>query len=70
MSKMTDRDRNIFFCDLKKLNWDDYFREHYKGVRVYLLKDPMSTVPEARKRWNRFVADFIFLIYLNNSDLS
>ncbi|GJQ86873.1 hypothetical protein Trydic_g13284 [Trypoxylus dichotomus] len=53
ISKMSDRDRAIFMCDLTKLNWEEYFKYHFQGIRLYLLKDPLSTLPEAKKKFNR-----------------
>nr|CAH7761030.1 unnamed protein product [Callosobruchus chinensis] len=53
LTKMTPQDRSIFFCDLKELDWEEFFKFYARGVRVYLLQDPMDTVDEARKRWNR-----------------
>ncbi|KAK9711238.1 Male sterility protein [Popillia japonica] len=50
---MSERDQDIFFCDLKRLDWDDYFKDHFLGVRQYILKDPPSTLSEALKKYNR-----------------
>lgn len=53
VAKMSERDRKIFFCDLNDLDWDFFFQSYLRGVRVYLIQDPMETLPEARKKWNR-----------------
>ncbi|KRT85456.1 epimerase [Oryctes borbonicus] len=53
ISKMSDGDRAVFMCDLKKLNWEEYFKYHFIGVRLYILKDPLSTLPEAIRKFNR-----------------
>lgn len=50
---MSPKDKDIFIFDLRKLNWDEYFKSFYLGVRVYLLKDPLSTMSQARKRYAR-----------------
>lgn len=50
---MTARDRRLFFCDLKQLDWADFFRSYAKGIRVYLLQDPMDTLPAANARFRR-----------------
>ncbi|XP_011315369.1 putative fatty acyl-CoA reductase CG5065 [Fopius arisanus] len=47
------RDKEIFFCDMKKLVWDEYFKTYLQGIRVYLIKDPLDTLPEARIKWRR-----------------
>lgn len=53
VAKMSDKDRKIFFCDLNDLDWDFFFQSYLRGVRVYLIQDPMDTLPEARKKWIR-----------------
>jgi alcohol-forming fatty acyl-CoA reductase len=51
--RLDERDKQLFFFDMRQLNWD-YFLEHYfRGVRKYLLNDPLETVPEALVKWNR-----------------
>lgn len=54
ITDMTEKDREIFFSDLKQLDWDDFYKLYLKGVRVYLMKDPLDTLESARKRWRRF----------------
>ncbi|KAJ8956340.1 hypothetical protein NQ318_015078, partial [Aromia moschata] len=51
--KMSDADRQLFFSDLKKLDWEEFFEVYLKGVRVYLIQDPIDTLAEAKKKWNR-----------------
>ncbi|RZC41900.1 fatty acyl-CoA reductase -like, partial [Asbolus verrucosus] len=51
LENMTEDDKNIFFCDLKKLKWDIFFKTYLTGIRIYLLQDPMDTIEEARVRW-------------------
>ncbi|XP_019879594.1 fatty acyl-CoA reductase wat-like [Aethina tumida] len=50
---MTPEDQEIFFCDLKKLNWAEYFTVYLKGIREYLIQDPMTTLNDARNKWKR-----------------
>lgn len=51
--EMSKEDKEIFFCDLRKLDWEEYFKEYIKGIRLHLLRDPISTLDAARARWNR-----------------
>ncbi|XP_018574782.1 fatty acyl-CoA reductase wat-like [Anoplophora glabripennis] len=53
IGKMSEKDKKIFFCDLKDLDWDIFFQTYLRGVRVYLMQDPMDSLPEAKKKWNR-----------------
>ncbi|KAK9884343.1 hypothetical protein WA026_005293 [Henosepilachna vigintioctopunctata] len=54
IQKMSSEDQKIFFCDLKELDWNVYFKVYLKGVRVYLLQDDMKTLDDALVRWRRF----------------
>ncbi|XP_054280185.1 fatty acyl-CoA reductase wat-like isoform X2 [Macrosteles quadrilineatus] len=48
------RDQELFFFDMSQLDWDQYFYSYTRGVRKYLLKDDLSTVPQAKRRLRRF----------------
>lgn len=51
LAKLTPEDCDIFGFDIKKLNWNEYLESCVKGVRQYILKDDLSTLPQARKRY-------------------
>ncbi|KAJ8916661.1 hypothetical protein NQ315_000306 [Exocentrus adspersus] len=53
LAKMSNDDKATFFCDLRELDWDLFFQHYLRGVRVYLVHDPMDTLPEAMRKWNR-----------------
>lgn len=57
VDKLTQKDQDIFYSDLRKLDWDNYFINYTKGIRMYLVKDPLDTLPAARAR----VAKFYYL---------
>lgn len=46
-------DKKTFNFDMKQLDWDKFFYNYIRGLRVYLLKDDMSTLPQAMVRWRR-----------------
>ncbi|XP_018574204.1 fatty acyl-CoA reductase wat-like [Anoplophora glabripennis] len=50
---MTKKDRGVFFCDLRELDWDEFFQTYGIGARVYLAKDPLDTIPKGRKFYRR-----------------
>lgn len=54
INKLTPKDRENFLFDMFAVNWDTYFQTYIQGIRVYLLKDPLETLPRARSRWQRF----------------
>ncbi|XP_067204602.1 fatty acyl-CoA reductase wat-like [Linepithema humile] len=53
IAKFTSNDRKNFDCDIKNINWKVYFKRYARGVRVYLIKDPLDTLPQARAKWRR-----------------
>lgn len=53
LKRMTFKDRELFNFDILKLNWQSYMMSYVKGVRVYLLNDPMSTLSEGGAKQNR-----------------
>ncbi|XP_071441774.1 fatty acyl-CoA reductase wat-like [Hetaerina americana] len=53
-NRLDPMDQQMFQFDMNKMDWDNYFQKHILGLRVYLVKDDLSTLPEARKRWKRF----------------
>nr|CAI5825351.1 unnamed protein product [Callosobruchus analis] len=53
LSKMTPRDRDIFFCDMSAISWDDFFITYFKGIRLYLFHDPLDTLKEGRIKVRR-----------------
>jgi alcohol-forming fatty acyl-CoA reductase len=52
--KMSAADQEIFKIDLAKLNWESYLTDFYMGIRKFILKDEIATVPAAKKRYNRY----------------
>ncbi|GAB1866560.1 Fatty acyl-CoA reductase [Camponotus japonicus] len=53
MEKFTSKDRENFFCDIRNVDWNVYFETYISGIRVYLIKDPLDTLPQARVKWQR-----------------
>lgn len=43
-------------------DWDQYVGDYLKGVRQFILKDEMSSLPAARKKLNRFL-DIRFVFF-------
>ncbi|KAG5685053.1 hypothetical protein PVAND_014255 [Polypedilum vanderplanki] len=54
----------MFFIDSKKIDVKSASRQAIIGGRVYCLKDPMSTIPKARKLiWIQYVIDRVIKIF-------
>lgn len=47
-SRLSPRDQELFFFHMGDMNWDHYTESLALGIRVYLIKDPIETLPAAR----------------------
>ncbi|RZC33010.1 fatty acyl-CoA reductase -like, partial [Asbolus verrucosus] len=52
-NKMDGFDKELFPFDIVAVNWIKYLRNYYKGLRMYIFKDPLETLPKARIRAQR-----------------
>ncbi|XP_024936806.1 fatty acyl-CoA reductase wat isoform X2 [Cephus cinctus] len=52
---LNDEDRNIFFFSMDHFDWEDYMKKCVAGLRQYIFKDDLSTVPAAKKRMARLL---------------
>lgn len=52
---MNSTDRQIFCLNTEYLDWKEYFYYHIRGVRMYLLKDPMDTVELGIAKYKKYV---------------
>lgn len=51
--KLDGRDKELFNFDVHQLSWDYFCQAHCLGLRVYLTKDDIHTLPAARKKWQK-----------------
>lgn len=61
--------RYDFNCDAKCYDWDTYLRGHMLGIRQYLLKDPLGSLPTANRKlfgiyWFRNCCKLAFVYFL------
>ncbi|XP_026740069.1 fatty acyl-CoA reductase wat-like [Trichoplusia ni] len=52
-SSLSDEDRAVFPFSMGEMSWEYMCETFLVGLRVYLIKDDLSTLPEARKKWNK-----------------
>lgn len=65
--KLSPTDKELFEFDMSLLDWDAYYYTYVRGGRVYLMKDPLDTIPQgAVKKRKLMVAHYtvIFLFWL------
>jgi fatty acyl-CoA reductase len=55
LSSLSHEDRELYCFDITRLQWRDYLADYIAGIRLFLLREDTSTLPDARKRYNRYV---------------
>lgn len=55
VQKLSKLDQSLFNFDIAQLDWNDYFIKHVRGIRLYILKDPIESLPKAIKHTKRSV---------------
>ncbi len=48
-----EEDRELFLFDVKHIDWVQYIARYSLGLRVYLLKDGIHTLPKARVKMQK-----------------
>ncbi|XP_075231059.1 fatty acyl-CoA reductase wat-like [Lycorma delicatula] len=52
-ASLSPEDQEEFFFDLGQMNWEYHAQANCLGLRVYLVKDDIHTLPAARRKWQR-----------------
>lgn len=52
--RTSPEDKKIFDFNLNSLDWEDYYYHHVRGLRVYILKDPLETIEKGRVKFKRY----------------
>ncbi|OXU23345.1 hypothetical protein TSAR_015221, partial [Trichomalopsis sarcophagae] len=52
--RLDPRDKQMFYFSMQNFDWQAYFSNYIKGVRVYLFKDDLKTLEESRTKWRSF----------------
>ncbi|XP_014487850.1 PREDICTED: fatty acyl-CoA reductase 2-like [Dinoponera quadriceps] len=50
---MSESDQLLFNFKMKGFNWPEYWGNSVKGMRLYLLKEDLSTLETSRIKWKR-----------------
>ncbi|XP_074600698.1 putative fatty acyl-CoA reductase CG5065 [Brevipalpus obovatus] len=65
-------DQETFCFDVRKIDWPTYLKDYYMGIRTFILKEDISTIPSARRKLRRlFLTNKLveFVIYLGLAKL-
>ncbi|VVC44679.1 Hypothetical protein CINCED_3A006734 [Cinara cedri] len=59
------QDQELFNYDIHQLSWEYFSQAHCLGLRVYLVKDDIHTLPAARKKWEKlYIAHNALLLFV------
>ncbi|XP_060533431.1 fatty acyl-CoA reductase wat-like [Cylas formicarius] len=64
LRRMTFKDKEMFQFDVTTINWLNYFSRYSKGLRVYILNDPLETVPQGKKTFKKHEIELYFSVAL------
>lgn len=60
--KLSNKDKEIFFCDESVMDWDIYFKNYVLGIKKFILNENMEAFEENRKNYNKFqTIHYVFL---------
>lgn len=63
--RMNLKDQQLFQFSMATFDWDVYFRTYIRGCRVYLLKDPLDTIPQGWIKYRKLqIAHYTLLVIL------
>jgi fatty acyl-CoA reductase len=54
MEEMTTEDQEMFYFDVRKINWQNYFENYILGIRQIVFKEDFNTLPLARSNLKRY----------------
>jgi alcohol-forming fatty acyl-CoA reductase len=54
-ARETQLDAHEFNCDLSPMNWDEYMEKYMMGIRTFILKDDISSLPSARRKLKKII---------------
>jgi len=52
---MNDIDKEMFCCDMSKINHEDYVRNYVIGIRQFIVKEKPEQLPKARSMLRKYV---------------
>lgn len=62
---LNSQDKELFNFDIHQLSWEYFSQAHCLGLRVYLVKDDIHTLPAARKKWEKlYIAHNALLMFV------
>ncbi|XP_006867048.1 PREDICTED: fatty acyl-CoA reductase 2 [Chrysochloris asiatica] len=53
MFQLSPEDQKVFNFDVRPLDWMEYIENYVLGIKMYLLKEDMAGIPEARQHFKK-----------------
>ncbi|XP_007941384.1 fatty acyl-CoA reductase 2 [Orycteropus afer afer] len=53
MFELSPEDQKLFNFDVRHLNWMEYIENYVLGIKMYLLKEDMAKIPEAKQHFKK-----------------
>lgn len=57
-NELSVKDKEEFPFDIKKVDWETYHINQLYGIRKYVLKEDLATLPAARRKYFRYTNQF------------
>lgn len=61
-NRLNPTDRELFEFDISSIDWDAYYYTYLRGCRLYLLKDPMETIPQGEAKLRKVMIGHYALV--------
>lgn len=55
-AQLSAEDKETFKFDISAVTWESYMMNYYMGMRQFILKDEISTIPQAKIRYARYIS--------------
>ncbi|XP_057664834.1 fatty acyl-CoA reductase wat-like [Diorhabda carinulata] len=63
--RLNKRDKELFEFSMKLLDWDLYFYTYTRGGRLYILEDPLETIPKGKIKYIKMLcAHYALMAFL------
>uniref|UniRef100_A0A2H1WN57 SFRICE_018853 n=1 Tax=Spodoptera frugiperda TaxID=7108 RepID=A0A2H1WN57_SPOFR len=66
-NRISERDNEVFYTNMKEMDWSQYIRNYIKGAREYCCKEDPSTLPAARRLQKHKICLLIQIYDKNNA---
>ena len=67
--KMNKADRQIFNCDMREFEWEDYLLTFWRGIRKYILQETIDPIKERSHHIKLWLMHYSFLTLVSLSSI-